>query len=134
MILNMEAIPVVKTPRNFVIQDLKCAKKLGASKTHREYSSSVRNVTYEASMPKFGRTFFPDRGGGRLARGFAGMARSSSSLEEKSWQSKSSESSTLSISTTFLRFVEACDVVGAMEVDSSGASVKSRPGNLPPSG
>jgi hypothetical protein len=122
-----------KLPEISSFKDLKYAKKSGAAETRREYSSSIIKVTYKASTPKFGRTFFPDRGGGRLARGFSGIT-ASSSLEEKPLPSKTSESSTLSSSTTFLCFGEAFDVVGAMDVDFSSASANSSPGHSPPSG
>jgi hypothetical protein len=84
-----------KLPEISSFKDLKYTKRLSAAKTSGEYLSSINELTYEVSRPKLGRTFLPDRGGGRLARGFAGITVSSSSSEEKLWPSKSYESSTL---------------------------------------
>jgi hypothetical protein len=39
--------------------------------------------TYDASIPNFGRVFFPSRREGRLFKGVVGITLSSSSPEEK---------------------------------------------------
>jgi hypothetical protein len=87
--------------------------------------------SYDVSRPKFGRALFPARRGGRTSRGLAGIAAPSSSPEEGERVSSFSESSTRSM---FACLVEARDVVGAEDPDSSGTSMKSRPGYSPSSG
>jgi hypothetical protein len=47
---------------------------------------------------------------------------------------RSSESSTMSVSTTYLFLADVRDGEGAAEVDFSGASVKSCPGYSPSTG
>jgi hypothetical protein len=89
---------------------------------------------YDASRPNFGRIFFPGRGGGRLLRGAEGIALSSSLPEEKWVSPRSSESSTMLASTAFFFIGGARDGDGAAEVDSSGTSMKWRPGYSPTSG
>jgi hypothetical protein len=64
----------------------------------------------------------------------AGIALSSSSPEEKWVSPRSSESSTMSASTILFFVAGAHDGDGAAEVDSSGTSMKSRPGYSPTSG
>jgi hypothetical protein len=66
-----------KLPEISSFEDLKYTKKLSIAEVREEYSSSIGKLTHEASTPKLGRIFFPDRGGGRLARGFTGMNVSS---------------------------------------------------------
>jgi hypothetical protein len=89
---------------------------------------------YDVLRPNFERIFFPSRGGGRLLRGAAGIALSSSSPEEKWVSPRSSESSMMLASTAFFFVGGARDGDGAAEVDSSGTSIKSRPGYSPTSG
>jgi hypothetical protein len=121
-----------KLPKDSSFEDLKCVTELQQDKAIPGRNS--RTTTYDASRPKFGRTFFPARGGGRLSRGLAGMAESSSSPEEGERAPSSSNSSTLSASPTFARFAEARDVVGTADADSDGASTNSRLGYSPSSG
>jgi hypothetical protein len=92
---------------------------------------SYARKTYDASIPNFGRIFFPVQGGGRLLKGIAGITLSSSSPEERWASSRSSESSTTSAISFFF---EALGGDGAAEVDPSGTSVNSRPGYSPISG
>jgi hypothetical protein len=92
---------------------------------------SLARRTYDASIPNFGRIFFPVRGGGRLLKGAARIALSSSLPEEKWVSSISSESATTSATRCFFG---AHSGDGAAEVDPSGTSVKSRPGYPPISG
>jgi hypothetical protein len=94
------------------------------------YMSSARG-TYDASILNFRRIFFSIRGGGRLLKGAAGIALSSSSPEEKWVSLISSESATTSATRCFFG---ARGGDGAAEVDPSGTSVKSRPGYSPISG
>jgi hypothetical protein len=93
-------------------------------------TSSARK-TYDASIPYFGMIFFSVRGGGRQLKGEVGIALSLSSPEVKRVSSKSSESLTTSVVRCLFG---ALDGDGAAEVDSSGTSVKSRPGYSPISG
>jgi hypothetical protein len=104
-------------------------RQLIRSETPRCMSSARR--TYDASIPNFGRIFFSVRGGGRLLKGVAGIALSSSSPEEKWVSSISSESATIS-ATRCLFGARGGD--GAAEVDPSGTSVKLHPEYSPISG
>jgi hypothetical protein len=61
----------------------------------------------------------------------AGITASSSSPEDKWVSPRSFESSTILVSTTCLFLADVRDGEGAAEVDSCGASVKSRPGYSP---
>jgi hypothetical protein len=94
------------------------------------YMSSARG-TYDVLIPNFRRIFFPVRGGGRLLKGAAGIALSSSSSEEKWVSSISSESAMTSATRCFFG---ARGGDGTAEVDPSGTSVKSHPGYSPISG
>jgi hypothetical protein len=129
---KLESITFPQAPRRFLIQSSEACNRVTTTRSHPGRNSRI--TTYDASRPKFGRTFFPALGGGRLARGLAGIAASSSSPEEGERAPSSSESSARSTSLTFARFVEARDVVGAVDADSSGASKNSRPGYSPSSG
>jgi hypothetical protein len=62
------------------------------------------------------------------------MAASSLSPEDKLASVASFESSTTSALTAYFFFVDARDDEGATEVESSRASVNSRPGHSPSSG
>jgi hypothetical protein len=127
--LKLESIMFPQAPRRFLIRRSKACNRITIGRSHPGRNS--RTTTYDASRPKFGRTFFPARGGGRLSRGLARMAASSSPLEEGERAPNSSESSTRSTSPTFACFVEACDVVGAADANSSGVSMNSHPGYSP---
>jgi hypothetical protein len=103
--------------------------RLIRSKTTRCTSSAKK--TYDASIPNFGRIFFPVRGGGRQLKGEAGIALLPSSPEVIWVSSKSSESST----TSAIRCLfGALGGDGTAEVDPSGTSVNSCPGYSPISG
>jgi hypothetical protein len=62
------------------------------------------------------------------------MAASSLSPADKLASAASSESSTTSALTTYFFFVDARDDEGPTEVESSRASMNSRPGHSPSSG
>jgi hypothetical protein len=66
-----------------------------------------------------------------MSKGLAGIAVPSSSTEEGERAPSSSESLT---QLTFVCLIEARDVVGAVDPDSSGTSTKLRPGYSPSSG
>jgi hypothetical protein len=112
---KLESITFPQAPRRLLIRRSETCVRITTIRSHPGGNS--RTTTYDASRPKFGRTFFPARGGGRLSRGLAGMAALSSSPEEGEWAPSSSESSTRSTSLTFACFVEARDVVGAADAD-----------------
>jgi hypothetical protein len=129
---NLELITFPQAPRRFFVRRPEACNRIKERRNHPRRNSRV--TTYDVSRPKFGRTIFPARGGGRLSRGLARMVALSSSPEEGEWAPGSSESSTRSAPVIFLRFVEACDIVGAADADSSRVSTNSRPGYSPPSG
>jgi hypothetical protein len=62
------------------VEDLKYAMQSKRDKVVQERSSKAKS--YDVSRPKFGRAFFPARGGGRTSRGLAGIAAPSSSPED----------------------------------------------------
>jgi hypothetical protein len=129
---KLESITFPQAPRRFLLRRSEVCNRITM---RRSYSGrNLRITTYDALRPKFGRTFFPAQSGGRLSRGLVGIAALSSSPKEEEWTPSSSESSTRSTSPTFARFIEARDVVGAADADSSGASTNSRPGYSPSSG
>jgi hypothetical protein len=112
------------------VDDLKQPSK---SIHHSHFKAKLYDAkeTYDASIPNFGRALFPTRRGGRLLKGIAGIALSSSSPEVRWASSRSSESSTTS---AISHFFGALGGDGAAEVDPSGTSVKSRPRYSPISG
>jgi hypothetical protein len=126
---KLEAITFPQAPRRFFVQRPEACNRINTRRNHPGRNSRV--TTYDASRPKFGRTLFPARGGGRLSRGLARIAAPSSSPEEGEWAPSSSESLTRSTSATFVHFVKSRDVVGAADADSFGASTKSRLGYSP---
>jgi hypothetical protein len=129
---KLESITFPQAPQRFLIRRSNVCNRITTRQSQsRRYS---RVTTYDASRPKFGRTFFPIRRGGRLSKGLAGITASLSPTEEGERAPSSSESSTRSTSLTFARFVEARDIMGATDADSSGASTNSRPGYSPSSG
>jgi hypothetical protein len=92
MASKLESIMFPQAPQRFLIQRSTTCDRITTRGSHP--GRNLRTTTYDASRPKFGRTFFPARGGGRLSRGWAGMAASSSSPEEGERAPRSSESST----------------------------------------
>jgi hypothetical protein len=132
MASKLELITFPQAPQRLLIRRSEACVGITTIQSHPGGNS--RTTTYDASRPKFQRTFFPARGRGRLSRGLVGMAVSSSLPEEGERAPSSSESSTRSTSLTFACFVEARDVVGTADADSSGVSMNSRLGYSPSSG